>query len=169
MENPNFVLSHTDAYILYQGSGRITSKRAKPEFIQNCSNPFHGILAGNYVIITCTVVCKKTVLLKPPDEDIICNVKNLQGDLPIWLSIEITSIYRRSLGSDSNPTSRQKEIAFQESSKRIRLEFARKYNVPRVVMRQVEDMYYDIMITKGYHLNDKELIKYFFNRLHKKR
>jgi len=182
-ENQEYGMVHTDRDVLIVKTGlKVSSKNNasnKNQKFETYSNPFWGILTGEYLVSTCTVVARKEFFKNTPDDDIILNPDNIQGDLPRWLSISnitkikylpvSTAVYRKSLGSVSEPILRSKQIEYQESSKRIRLEFAQKYQVPPFIMRKVEDLYNDVMVTKGYHLNDKQIVNESFKRIHNKK
>lgn len=182
-ENQEYGMVHTDRDVLYVKTGiKISNKNSVYNYNKKYatySNPFWGILTGDYLISTCTVVARKDLFISTSDDDIILNPENIQGDLARWLSIsnitkikylpQSTAVYRKNLGSLSEPILRSKQIEYQESSKRIRLEYAQKYQVPLFVMRKVEDMYNDVMVTKGYHLNDKQIVNESFKRIHNKK
>jgi len=176
--NPEYGMVHTNNDVLYQKSGKIEKKVKNNKGFENFNNTFFGILTGDYEIATCTVVVKRELLFESRDNDIILEQKNLQGDLPRWLSIaqaskikyinDSTAVYRKNFGSVRRSGEKNKQIEFQESSKRIRMQFAKKYMVPHYILERVEDMYYSVMITKGYHFKRKDLVIDSYKRIHKK-
>jgi glycosyltransferase involved in cell wall biosynthesis len=182
-ENQDYGMVHSDSDVLYNKTGLtiLSKNKANKQNIkyETCSNPFWGILTGDYMVRTCTVLARKELFINSPDDEIIFNPDNKQGDLPRWLSIsnitkikylpKSTTVYRITIGSASKPVLKLNKIIFQESSKRIRLEYAQKYQVPPFVMKKVEDMYYNVMVTKGYHLQNKQIVNEAFKRIHKKK
>lgn len=166
--NPEYGLVHTDVDVLYDKTGKIIYKSKTNRGYEKTTNSFYGLLTGDYAIATCTVCVKKELMLNSHDNDLISDPRNLLGDLPRWLAIsniekikyidESTAVYRKRLGTVSKPNEYINRIKFQESSKRIRKQFAERYEVPENIMKKVNDMYYHTLITKGYYLKDKKLI-----------
>ena len=169
--NPDYGLVHSDCDKLYQGSKKQIKNvnGTLKKSYEKCFNPFNGILTGDYSIFTCSVMVRTSLYMKSIDTDIFNNPKNLQGDLPAWLEMakhckfkylkDSTTVYRSNLNSASKPASRLAQIEFQESSKRIRLEFAKKYNVSETLMQKVKIMYFSILLRKAFYLNDYNLAK----------
>ena len=175
--NADYGMVHTDCDELYQSSGKMIKNRNKKlkKNYGNCINPFWGILTGDYSIFTCTVMVRKSLVMKSIATDIFNNPDNLQGDLPMWLEIankfklqyisDSTAVYRKNLNSASNPASKLAQIAFQESSKRIRMEFAQKYGIPDYIMRHVSEMNYSLLLTKAFYTQNYELAKESYSYL----
>ncbi len=167
--NPDYGLVHTDCDELYQLSGKIVKSRNKKinKYYDSYPNPFFGLLTGEYWIATCTVMVRTSLLTKAITTKIFNNHNNLQSDLPMWLEISkryklkyflsSTTVYRKNLGSVSKPTTKLAKITYQESAKRIRKEFAKKYEVPEYIMRRVNEMYYSVLLTKAFHTNNHTL------------
>ena len=80
---------------------------------------------------------------------------------------ESTAVYRIRRGSITRPSSIIKQIESQEESKKIRMEFAKKYNVPPEIFEQVEKMYNTVLLAKAYHTNNKELVEESYKKLKK--
>ncbi len=169
--NSEYGLVHSEGDKLFQGSGKLIKNKdaAGKNNYEKCLNPFYSLLTGGYAIFTSSVVVRKDLLLKSIETDIYKNPKNLQGDLPAWLEMaqhckfkylkDSTAVYRLNLNSASKPAEKLAQIEFQESSKRIRLEFAEKYNVPESIMTKVKVMYNSILLRKAFYLNDPDLAK----------
>ena len=165
--NEEYGLIHTNNYVLYNGSGKIILNKTKTKYDVKDGYVFEKILTGDLSITTCTVLAKSSILLNLPDLDLINNPNNLQGDLPRWLSLsnqskvkylgEPTAVYRHNRGSASMSTSILGKIKFQESSKRLRKEFAERYNVNIKVYERVCAMYHRVILEKAFLNKDIEL------------
>jgi len=174
--HPEYGLVHTDNDGLYDRTGKIIKSVNKKENknYKNYRNPFYGILTGEYAIHTPTVMVRKK-LVKNAISTEIFNKKYDRGDLQLWLEIanhtnfhyidESTAVYRIRRGSITRSSSIIKQIESQEESKKIRMEFAKKYNVPSEIFEQVEKMYNTVLLTKAYHTNNKELAEKSYKKL----
>lgn len=167
--NPEYWLVHTDADIFYYKTGKLIESINKSrglDYSKN-DNPFYGILSGEYIVRTQTVLVRRELVENVFKKYEFSN--SLQGDLVLWLEIsnhtkffymnESTAVYRIAAGSASKQKDKIKQIEFQESSKKNRLEFAKRYNVPNYVINKVYKMYYSVLIDKAYFLKDTELYK----------
>jgi hypothetical protein len=127
------------------------------------------------VIITATVLCRSDLINNAASTNIFKNQCNLHGDLPLWLEIlnhtrvkylsESTAVHRVVKNSASHQSSIFKKLKYQESSKRIRLDFAKKYKVPKEIFSKVEILYYNVMLEKAYYHHDKELASVAYKKL----
>jgi glycosyltransferase involved in cell wall biosynthesis len=174
--HPDYGLVHTDCDELYNGTGKIINSVNKKnnKNYQSCKNPFYGILTGKYVVKTLTVLVRKELIEKAISTKIF--KKNYsRSDLPMWLEIanlskfhyipESTAVYRLRKGSITRQTSQYKQIESEEDSKKIRMEFAKRYNVPSEIFEQVEKMYNNVLLIKAYHTNNKELAEKSYKKL----
>lgn len=173
--NEEYGLIHTNNYVLYNGSGKIILNKTKSKYDIKDGYVFEKILTGELSITTCTVLAKSSILLNLPDLDLINNSNNLQGDLPRWLSLsnqskvkyldEPTAVYRHNRGSASKSIYRLGKIKFQESSKRLRKEFAERYNVNNKVYERVCAMYHRVILEKAFLKKDIELYEETFKKI----
>ncbi len=167
--NPDYGLVHTNFDRFYQINNRLqqnVNATLKTKYMYY-KTPFYGILTGDYRITTATVLARTTLVKNAILAKISKNPNNKQGDLPMWLEIlnnskvkylpDSTAVYRIIQNSASHQTSIFNIIKYQESSKRIRLYFAKKYKVPKEILAKVENMYYRVMLDKAYYFKDKEL------------
>lgn len=163
-------LVHTDCDFLYDASGKLIHSFNKSRGIDytTYNNPFHGILTGDYVIKTLTVVVCKSAVENALKRNIY-KKQRLRGDLPLWLEIanhsgigyltDSTGVYRKRKGSLTHQEDRIKQLESQLDSKIIRVEFAERYNVPESIKRKVSNMYNRILLRKAYHTNNITLAR----------
>ena len=175
--NRDYGLVHTDHDRLYQWNGVIKkqiNKHLNERFV-NFENPFYGILTGKYSIVTASVVVRKDLIKSALAEKINNNPNNIGGDLALWLEIskhskikyfdDVTVTYRILKNSMSHQSSISNKFKYQESSKRIRLDFALKYKVPKDVLEIVENMYYNVLLQKAYYTKDRSLAELAYSKL----
>lgn len=177
--NPAYGLVHTDCDHLYQASGKIIkniNKTLKKKFSANL-NPFLGLLVREYHLFTCTVMMRKQLLINAMSTEIFCNPNNLMGDTPVWIDIAVnsklhyipvsTAVYRKRINSASKPVSKLDQIAFNECSLRVRMDFVKKYEIPREITARVNEMYYSVLLTKAFHTGNCILAKESHSHLRK--
>jgi glycosyltransferase involved in cell wall biosynthesis len=161
-------LVHTDCDILYDNSGKIIRNinKHKGYDYSEYANPFYGILIGEYVIRTLTVVFRRRLM----DQQYIraCkDNKHIRLDLPLWLELanrtrfyyvdDSTAVYRKRRGSLTHQVDRIRQLKSQIDSKTIRVHLAEKYEVPKDIRSIVNNEYYRVLLRMAYHTGNKEL------------
>jgi glycosyltransferase involved in cell wall biosynthesis len=177
--HPEVGLVHGDINRLYQEQNRIIHgvNKLKNVDYHDIASVFEALLLGNYTVFACTV-CVRKELIDAAFKEEECLMKNAEIkmiDLPLWLSIsrhnkfvyfpESWVTYRILSESASHSKSEAKNLAFKESSKRVRLYFAKKYECSSDVRAAVEARYYTALLKTAYHTCNKKLAKETFCRL----
>lgn len=176
-------LVHGDIDRLWQEAGiieRNVNATRKINFT-NFQDPFGGILLGEYVVFTCTVCVRKSLLDEVffKEGKILTDLQIKQGDLPRWLYIASVSkvkylpinmaTYRILKESASHSNFKSRSLVFSESSKMIRKYFAQKYNCSEKIRRVVNIKYYEHVLNSAYHNSDKKSAKVAFGKLNENR
>ena len=140
-QNPEYILSNSDADILYQESGYYIKDSNKIKGIKNFSGnvTLEQLLKGNYFIRTATVLILKEYVLGYYESRYYKEMSSflLMGDTPLWAFLSLigkfhyisssTSVYRRRRDSACNQVDISKRTKFKLSSAIMRLGFIEYY------------------------------------------
>lgn len=161
-ENEDFGFVHTDANVYYQNKGTFKKRvnRSNNKNLVQQDNPAEGLVLDSYRIYTLTVLFRKD-LLNNVDFKMFKEFK--MGDLPLWFTFtkytkffyidEPTAVYRKSLGSMSNPTQKKVKHNFKVSSKKVRLLFAKSLNLKASAISIISDQYHKAVLRKNFEEN----------------
>jgi glycosyltransferase involved in cell wall biosynthesis len=145
----NFLESHSeygivnsDVNVLYQETGQYIknyNKELSNKYFDNGIIPIQMILDGKYRIMTATVLLRKEILFNyiKSDEYIYVSTHFPMGDTPTWIFFaqnsklhyidDVTTVYRKNVGSLSRPNSITKKISFALSSIELRMYYINIY------------------------------------------
>lgn len=175
--NEEFGFIHTDTKVYYQDTGDYVESLNKEKGcnLVNRHNPAEDLILGNYAIYTLTVLFRQN-LLKNINFEEFGNYK--MGDLPLWLTFtkftkfhcldEATAVYRKTVGSASNPKNKSAKLAFKISSKSVRLQFSKYLNLKPSTINLISDQYYKAVLRKKYEDNVSQLSYKTFHSIQKK-
>ena len=178
--HPDVGLVHSDHNLYLDDESRTIEQfqklSAKSSWTDE-NDTFSGILLDRYPIATCTV-CVRNHLVRQAYEqerEIFEHQGTKMADLCLWLHIsrycrfayidEALATYRALAESAAHSRSRIGTLSFVESSERIRLYFAEKYDCPEKIRAAVKKSYYTLVLNKAYHANDRQLAQSAFDTL----
>ena len=145
--------------------------------LNDVTDVFSAILLGRYWIATCTVCARMDLVMQTfqQERSILEDPSLLLGDLPCWLNMcrrcefffleESLATYRVLAESASQHRSRMDAFRFHESSQRVRLLFAERYDCPPAVRQAVRTQYYTTLLNGAYHAGDGDLARHAFDNL----
>lgn len=175
--NEDYGLVHTDNHVYYEDTEQLIksiNKTNNKDFIEN-NDIAERIILAKYEIHTLTSLFRKS-LLKKTDLNTLKNHK--MGDLPLWLTFsqhtkfhyidEPTAVYRKSLGSASNPKNIIDRLNFQISSKEVRYLFSKSMNMPSTTIENASDNYQRTILRMAFEISDFDMASVAFPKLNKK-
>lgn len=174
--NPDYGFIHCNFDKLYNKTGRIrkSTNSINLKMYNSQDDVFIGMLLNTYGIGTLTVMARKDLICESYESIDLTN--HLMGDLPSWLEIsqktkfhfiqDSVGVYRKVSGSASN--TKETYHQFIDSGLRIRLEFAKKYNAPDNIIKDLENSYFKNLIIMGFRLKDLEIAKIYTDEIEEK-
>jgi len=175
--NKDFGVIHTDTQVYYQNSDKFIKSLNKSKYsnLVNHKNPAEALILSRYSIYTLTVLFRASLIEKVDFDEF---KKFKMGDLPLWLTFaqhtnffyldQTTAVYRKTVGSASNPVDKSTKLEFKISSKEVRLYFAKLLQLKTSTVNEISDQYHKAVLRKKFEDKESANVSKVFFSIHKK-